>query len=112
MSIPTERTYPAGFDFYLNDYIYIPVAVKIRGSIGKRWTYQLRANKQVRYPYTVPLDPKSPLQLKMRFLLQQGVRAWQSLTKEEKDVYRKKEPYHPIMSGYNFFLSSYIKTYL
>jgi hypothetical protein len=93
---------------YSHSYYGYVVATQIRGTIGKKYTFQRIHNIQIKYPYYKPADPKTPAQLNQRNKIRLAVLAWQTLIEEQKNFYRKKEPIRPIMSGYNFFIREYI----
>ncbi len=99
------------FNFYDN-YYGSYVGVKIRGSIGDNWTYQVTGGAQRKYPYNIPTDPKTPSQLRMRDLLRKATYSWHSLTDPEKDFYRSLEPFKKVMSGFNYYVSTYMKEYI
>lgn len=98
------------FNFY-DSYYGTYVGLKIRGTIGKNFTYQTTRNIQRKYPYRIPYDPKTPAQLRQRDLLRKATWSWHSLTPQEQQTYRNNEPYYPIMSGFNFYVSQYINLY-
>lgn len=97
------------FNYYDSYYGY-PVATKIRGSIGNKFTYQLRHNKQYKIKYYVPTNPRTAPQQANRDKIKYAVLKWHSLTEIQKNFYRKKEPIRPTMSGYNFFIREYMKS--
>lgn len=100
-----------GFLWY-NEFYGEYVGIKIRGAVGKKWIYQVVNNVQKKYPYVVPSNPRTAAQQAQRDLLRNAVNAWHALTDDQRNVYRRGEPYRPTMSGYNFFISSYIKLYI
>lgn len=99
------------FTFY-NEFYGTYIGTKIRGAIGKRYVYQVVGNVQKKYPYFVPTDPKSSAQLRQRDLLRKAVQSWHTLTNQQQQYYRNLEPFTPIMSGFNYYVRIYIKSYL
>lgn len=75
--------------------------------------YQVRTryNKKVvvRQKYYVPIDPKTASQIVRRSVFASAVSAWKSLSESLKDEYRKKSSCKK-RSGYNVFLSEYLKS--
>jgi len=98
------------FDFYTSFYDNYP-GIKIQGTIGKKYVYRLDHNKQIKYIYKIPDDPKTPPQILQRGIFRQAVQSWHSLSDEQKNFYRRQEPYTPTMSGFNFFVRQYIRNY-
>lgn len=99
-----------GFKFYRSYYDYI-VATKIRKQLGHKWIYRVRFNKQEKFPYYKPDNPRTYYQQAIRSKIRHAVWSWQSLSENTKNYYRKLEPIRPIMSGYNFYISQYLKIY-
>lgn len=97
------------FDYY-HSYDYNLIATQIRKQIGKKFIYRRRSNQQQKYPYVVPSNPRTPTQQNNRNKIRLAVLAWQSLTDQQKKFYSDKEPITPTMSGYNFFISEYVKS--
>ena len=64
--------------------------------------------KEFRQKYYFPYNPRSPSQVKNRNKFAEAVKAWQDLTNEEKMFYNKLKGYRK-MSGYNYFISLYLK---
>lgn len=88
------------------------VGLEIRGSIGNKYTYRFSKGFQYKYKYTVPYDPKTLEQLRIRDLFRKSVDAWHNLTLSEQKYYKKLYIKKPTMSGFNFFVGNYIKTYI
>lgn len=97
------------FQFYNSFYGYYP-GVQIRGQIGKSFIYQIQHGVQVRYAYVVTDNPRTDLQQANRNKIKLAVISWKSLSEETKNFYRRKEPITPTMSGYNYYISEYIKS--
>lgn len=76
--------------------------------------YQVRTryNRKtcVKQRYYMPKDPKSTAQVTRRTVFASAVLAWQALTDEQKQVYRKRAYCKP-KSGYNIFLGEYLKAH-
>jgi len=98
-----------GFQFYNSFYGYYP-GIQIRGQIGKSFIYQISHGKQIRYHYVTPYNPRTDLQQANRNRIRQAVLSWKSLTEEQKNFYRRKEPINPTMSGYNYYIRQYIRS--
>lgn len=95
------------YDSFYGTYI----GVKIRGTIGKKYIYQVISNEQKKYNYYQYINPNSPEQQRFRDLLRKAVQLWHTLPSEEKKVYDENIPPGKTMSGYNFFISEYINQY-
>lgn len=96
-----------GFLYY-NTYYGYGVGTKVRGQIGKKYIYQLIHNKQYRYPYYKPANPRTAPQQNNRTKILNAVNAWKILTPLQKQSYRDMEPFSPPMSGYNYFIQQYL----
>jgi len=94
---------------YYNSFDYIPIGLKVRKQLGKKYIYQIRNGTQVRYDYVVPDNPRTELQQANRWRIRQAVLSWQSLNDDQKQSYRKLEPFKKPMSGYNYYIQQYIK---
>jgi len=79
----------------------IPLGSQARGSIKKTRTYQMttvtidgdmdhRRRVQLQYPYHVPADPKTDLQIPERADFKAASAAWDLLSPEEKEVWNVK----------------------
>jgi len=100
-----------GFNFYTLYYGYY-IGISVSASIGKKYVYYLQHNVQKKRRWVLPADPKVPAQLNMRFLLKQAVLAWHDLTPSQKISYQDFRSKTKVYSGYNSFISSYIKSYI
>ena len=98
------------FDFY-NEFYGTYVGVKIRGALSKRFIYQVVNNRQRKYAYCVPSDPKSAEQLRLRDLLRKATQSWHTLSDEDKNFYRESVPEGKPMTGFNYYVSLYINNY-
>ena len=96
------------FQYYRSFYGYV-LGVQIRKQLGKKYIYQVVGGKQIKYKYVVPGNPRTYLQQLNRWRMKQAVLSWQSLTDSVKNFYRSKEPFKKIMSGYNYYISAYIR---
>jgi len=74
------------------------------------WTYRVRNGKQQKYVYKNPGNKGTSAQLNQQNKLRQAVLKWHSLTETEKKEWRDKRTGHKVMSGFNFFVSEYIKS--
>jgi len=111
----------------------IPIGIEARGSIEKVRTYQIttvtiggdmahRRRVQQQKAYHVPTDPKSEGQLAMRQVFKDGAAAWSALPAGQKEAWneaaeeefknRDEQPgswrYH---TGYNLFMSQYLRSH-
>lgn len=99
------------FDYY-DEYYDQYIGMQIRGTIGKKFIYQRIGNRQKKYAWFIPPNPNTPAQQKMRFLLGQATYSWHDLTPSQQIAYESLKPKHLIMSGFNYFVSQYIKSFL
>jgi len=63
--------------------------------------------KNIRLPYYIPRNPRTPLQQAQRAKLADAVASWQNLTDDKKDVYNSKSRNYK-MSGYNLYVREYL----
>jgi hypothetical protein len=79
---------------------------KFRGALGK--DIIASSWRGIRYirAYTKPRDPKSGRQLERRGTFAEAVHAWQELPPEEQKKYERRARG---MSGYNLFISLYVR---
>ena len=123
----------SGFLFYNSFYSYY-ISIRISGTIGRlqgktriirgktyygmtsrlfpKITYCVRKGKQYSYPYTIPTYRNTPRQQQERDAVRQGVLSWKALTPAEKNTYKDTKHKTYTISGYNFFMSNYIKNFL
>ncbi len=85
-----------------------PMSNRYSGRIGNIVLYYNRGNLFAR-SYVVPRNPNTVKQRENRSLFAHAVKAWQSLSMEEKVWYnttasRKRHP----LNGYNLFISEYM----
>lgn len=85
----------------------IPDPYGVRGIYRTRVIYGKRYNEKL--PIYSPFNPQTEAQQANRQKYANGVSAWQGLTDEQKDVYNEKAK-GKRMSGYNLFLSEYLKS--
>ena len=98
------------FDWY-DSYYGTYLGAKIKGTIGKKYIYQVVENIQRKYRYYDYINPDSPEQQRFRDLLRKAVQSWHSLSSDEKLFYDGNIPSGKTMSGFNFYVSSYINNY-
>lgn len=80
---------------------------RLNSRIG-RMIFYTRSGTQCVRSHVKPRNPDTPEQRKNRNTFREAVKLWQSLTEEEKNVYRKKARRLRI-TGYNLFISRYLK---
>jgi len=84
-----------------------PAFTSISGRIGSFVFYRRKKTQCVRV-YVVPGNPNTPSQRCTRTTFADAVKSWQSLTAEEQYKYTRKAR-GSRMSGYNLYISEYIK---
>ena len=84
-----------------------PVLSQINGRIGDVVFYR-RQDKQCIRTYVVPNNPDTIAQRIIRENFAEAVKSWQSLTKDEKYRFIRKAR-NMNMSGYNLYISQYMK---
>ncbi len=94
---------------YYRAFGYYLIGVAIRKQLGKEYIYRIRNNVQERMLYYVPTNPRTYAQQFNRWKVKQAVLSWKGLNEDEKNYYRNKEPFTKTMSGYNYFISEYLK---
>jgi len=99
------------FNYYDSFYGY-SVGVQISGTIGKKFTYYISHGNQLKRRWIIPPNPNTPTQQFYRDLFRKSVQGWKSLDQDQKIFWEKSKPNHLIMSGFNFYISSYIKHYM
>jgi uncharacterized protein with NRDE domain len=77
------------------------------GRMGDLVFYSLYGSSFARL-YAKPVNPDTEGQRIVRRTFGDAVRSWQKLTDEEKQKYSRKARHLP-MSGYNLFISNYMK---
>jgi len=99
----------------------IPVGVHIRGQLAKTVIFRVRRGNgrvnsikgklyQDQYPYFVPSTINNPQSDYVRAAFAAAVAIWKTeMTETEKNVYRKKANRRGGMSGYNLFISNYVR---
>ena len=84
-----------------------PVFTGISGKMGQL-VHVRRHNKQYVRTRVIPCNPRTECQMMNRMMFKDAVRAWQSLSSQEKDVYRIRAE-KTNRSGYNLFISLSMK---
>jgi hypothetical protein len=82
----------------------------ISGKIGNVVFY-LRQGCQCVRAHVIPRNPDTEAQRFVRRSFAEAVRSWQTMTREDKYTYIRRARYLN-MSGYNLFISNYIKRVL
>ncbi len=85
-----------------------PMIKAIHGRIGNLVFYYSRGTQCIR-THVIPRNPDTEAQRIVRRTFAGAVRSWQAMTLEERYPYRRKARYMN-MSGYNLYISEYIKT--
>jgi hypothetical protein len=96
------------FDYYDSYYGYY-IGIEPNGQIGHAWTYYTSKGTRIRRKYFIPPDPKTDEQLRRRELFRCIVDKWHTLTTQERKNLDFKMPKHLIMTGFNWYISSYLK---
>ncbi|MCK4794933.1 MAG: hypothetical protein KAV87_64990 [Desulfobacteraceae bacterium] len=97
-----------------------PVGNKIRGQIGKEVIYRVRKGNgyvgstvgrtyQDRYRYFVPTTIMHPNGNASRATFALAIAAWKNLSAEEKQKYSATATRRGGLTGYNLFVSNYMK---
>jgi len=79
------------------------LGAQARKQIGKKIIYRIRYGKQEQYKYFIPTNPQTENQQANRGKFATAVAAWQALTENDKNAWRKKALGSTI-PGYQFFL--------
>jgi len=103
-----------------------PLGLSARKSIGltvagqlTRVTFRVRRNNgaaggiagevyQECMTYYTPSNPQTPAQQANRATFTAGVAAWQALTENQKDVYRKRSTRLRFATGFTLYMSEYM----
>lgn len=80
----------------------------LRGRLGSVVFYK-RYGTQCARTWIIPRNPNTESQRKIRRLFAEAVRAWQAMDPEQQYSFIRKAR-HTNMSGYNLFISNYMKT--
>jgi len=96
-----------GFSYYGQDKTTMENGTVISGVFRERVSYGKRIKEIL--PFMYPSNPRTEEQQANRQKIADGVLTWKNLTEEEKSVYNK-EAIGKRMSGYNLFLSEYLKS--
>ena len=100
----------SGFNYYHEFYGHY-IGVTIHGAIGKKYIYRKHYRKQEKYPYQIPTNKNTPEQQRLRKLFGDAVRIWQGFSASQRRFYRSTKPKHLVMTGFNYFISLYMRTY-
>ena len=84
-----------------------PMFNEVGGKMGNLVYYRRRGTQCVRR-HVVPRNPASAAQRALRSCFRDAVHAWQILPDAERSVWNRKA-HRMSMSGYNLFLSRYMK---
>ncbi len=85
-----------------------PVSTGFSGRLGSLVFYQIRSKVYVRR-YVVPRNPDTEKQKETRSLFAEAVRAWQSISVNEKNYYNRMASGRMNRGrGYNLFISKYM----
>ncbi len=79
----------------------------IRGKIGNVVFYTRRGRQCVRI-HVIPRNPDTEAQRAVRSIFRDAVISWQAMSEDERYTFNHKARYLN-MSGYNFYISNYIK---
>lgn len=79
----------------------------IHGRIGNN-VYLFRRGQQIVRPYVKPTNPDTEKQRFIRNLFSEAVLSWQNISDNQKAYWNKCASGKPV-SGYNMYISSYIK---
>lgn len=101
----------SGFKYY-NDYYNYIIGMSVVGQLGKAFVYYKWRGKQRRRKYFIPPYTNSDYQERHRQLFADAVHLWKNLSQLEKKNLDLKNPKYRVQSGYNFFISSYLKKWL
>ncbi len=85
-----------------------PLIKSIHGRIGNLVFYY-RCGTQCVRAYVIPRNPDTEAQRTVRRIFSDAVRSWQAMPDEEKHTFVRKARYLN-MSGYNLYISRYLKT--
>lgn len=112
-----EKAYPNenGHLFYG----VIPLGFEVRKQLGHKYIYRRRHGNgyygsyehkiyQDKYKYFVPSSINNTEGASARQTLSRAVAAWQALSEEQKNEWRKKEKWHKGTTGYAMFISQYM----
>jgi hypothetical protein len=71
--------------------------------------FYVRRGKQCMRTYVIPANPDTEKQKVTRNSFKDAVKAWQLLSNDEKNIFRKRtDDLDLSMTGYNLFISEYI----
>ena len=123
----------SGFLFYQSYYGYY-IGIRISGTIGRmqgktriirgktyygmtsrrfpKITYYVWKGKQYHRPYYAPAYRNTPRQQQERDAMRGANLGWKALTPAEKETYKDTKSGTHMISGFNFFISQYLKNFL
>lgn len=93
------------WDSYYGNYL----GVKAHGQLGKKFIFYCVNNRQLKRRYNVQQNISHPEQIRRHHLFRHANYSWTALRENQKKEERKKQQYDPTMSGYNYFISNYLK---
>jgi len=90
--------------------LYPVIAFKAHGALGKWWIHKQYGMTKVVCKYAYPYNPKTVIQQTPRNFFAYAVNNWQGFDNPTKDFYNTNF-HNPHMSGYNRYISLYLKAY-
>lgn len=87
------------------------IGVKVHGQIGKEYIYYVVHGRQLKRRYNVQQNLTHPNQIRVHENFKKANLAWNALAEDQKTEWKKRDQYNPTMSGYNYFISQYLKNY-
>lgn len=87
------------------------IGVKIHGQLGKTFIYYVVNGRQLKRRYNVQQNIEHSQQKRVHSVFRMANQKWNTLNQEQKKEWKKKDQYNPTMSGYNYFISQYLKTW-
>lgn len=87
------------------------IGVKIHGQLGKTFIYYVYKGKQLKRRYNVQQNLDHPEQIRRHHLFRHANYSWNGLSPGDKEEWKKRDKYNPTMSGYNYFISQYLKNW-
>ena len=100
----------AGFAYWTKCYYGgIPLGLEARKQIAHAVIFRVKGGGQHRYPYFTPSNPQTPLQQANRARMADAVLSWKGLGEDTKQAYRDAVKWTKGISGYNFYVSLYLR---
>jgi len=84
-------------------------AIEIRGAVGKQIVFRVRGGQQEVIPYTIPPNPRTPLQQWWRGVFSRAVEMWHTLTPAQKRPYNRRARKWGRLTGFNYYVSAYLR---